>query len=98
MDNSLQQENDNSLRGRILNNSSLKVTYSLRVDKLLYWKPEHITLSLNKQIEKELTKVNFWGMHYKVDIFSYLRYEDCKLEISMIWKYSAITMATASVS
>ena len=59
MDNSLQQENDNSLRGRILNNSSFKVTYSLRVDKLLHWKPEHITLSLNKQIEKELTKVHF---------------------------------------
>lgn len=59
MESSLQQENDNSLQGRVLNNSSFKVTYSLRVDKLLHWKPELITLYLNTQLEKELTKVNF---------------------------------------
>lgn len=58
MENSLPWENDNSLQGRILNNSC-KDTYSLRVDKLLYWKPGHITLSLNAQIERQLTKVNF---------------------------------------
>lgn len=58
MENNLQWENDNSLQGRILNNS-FKDTYSLRVDKLLHWKPGHITLSLNAQNEIELTKVNF---------------------------------------
>ena len=58
MENSLPWENDNSLQGRILNNSC-KDTYSLRVDKLLHWKPGHITLSLNAQIERQLTKVNF---------------------------------------
>lgn len=58
----------------------------MRVDKLFYWKPRTQYSLLNTQIEKELTKVNFWDIHHEVDIFSDLRYEDCKPEISMIWK------------
>lgn len=64
MANSLQQENDNSFSGKILNNSSFKITYSVKVDNFDTGSPEHITLPLNTQIEKELTEVNFWGMYY----------------------------------
>lgn len=60
MENSLQQESDNSSQGKILNNSSFKITSSVRVDNFYTGSPEHMTLSLNMQVfEKEPTKVNF---------------------------------------
>lgn len=62
MENSLQQERDNSLQVRILNNSSFKITSSVSIGNFYTGSPEHTTFSLNTQVfEKEHTKVNFWG-------------------------------------
>lgn len=47
MENSLQQESDNSFLGKILNNSSFKITSSVRVDNFYIGSPEHVTHSLN---------------------------------------------------
>lgn len=60
MENSLQQERDNSLQVRILNNSSFKITSSVSIGNFYTGSPEHTTFSLNTQVfEKEHTKVNF---------------------------------------
>lgn len=47
MENSLQQESDNSFLGKILNNSFFKITSSVRVDNFYIGSPEHVTHSLN---------------------------------------------------
>lgn len=55
MENGLQQESDNSLQGKILNNSSFKTIYSVRVDNFYTGSPE-THYSLFKYVIKKKKK------------------------------------------